>query len=145
MLSLINKLRSLLRGHERQVAEYLVATLALFIVGLAVITAYVDYVGVDERAARGASGPTMGALTFLVMYCIWRKRSIKLTRSARRWSLQRTLMAAVPHVLYLGLVLVGGVSYFYAQVGISLVWGAGIAFPVNYIIQDRWSLEETES
>ncbi|MBI2007727.1 hypothetical protein HYU82_01680 [Candidatus Saccharibacteria bacterium] len=144
MHQLYNRLRSLIRGHERRLAEYAAGTAALFFVGLFVIYAYVDRVGLDEWKAKGATSATMFVMGFLVMLLIWRHRRIALARSLRRWSIQRAAMSAIPQTLYLVLVGFVGFSYLTAQLGIALFWGVPIAFFVNYKLCDAWSLEEAE-
>ncbi|HLG91162.1 MAG TPA: hypothetical protein VI336_03345 [Candidatus Saccharimonadales bacterium] len=144
MHQLYNRLRSLLRGHERRLAEYSIGTTTLFVLGLVVIYGYVNRAGLDERAARVATAATMAPVAFVIMLVVWRHRQIDLATSVRRWSAQRVVMTVTPHSLYLALVGVLGVSYFHAQLGIALVWGLLIALPVNYRLCDRWSLRETD-
>lgn len=144
MSQLYSRLRSLIRGHERRLAEYVAGTTTLFVIGLFVIYTYVDRVGLDEKAAKGATSVTMFVLAFIVMLLVWRSRRIAMARSLRRWSIQRVVMTAIPHAMYLALVGFVGLSYLTAQLGIALVWGVAIAFPINYKLCDQWTMEEAE-
>lgn len=143
MQKLYDNLRSLLRGHTRRLAEYLAVTATLFVIGLVVIYTYVDQVGMDEKAARGATSLTMALLAFAGMLVIWRARRIPLVLSSGRWSTQRVLMSIIPQGLYLALVSLLGLSYLSAQLGVALVWGLCVALPLNYKLCNEWSLKET--
>jgi Sec-independent protein secretion pathway component TatC len=144
MYQLYIQLRSLLRGHERRLAEYAAVTTALFAISLGVIYAYVDRVGLDARVARGATSATMALLVFTAMLAIWRDRRVALVPSLGRSFFQRVVMSAIPHGLYLTLVGLLGFSYLQTQLGIALIWGLCIAFPVNYLIYHKWSLKKTD-
>jgi len=139
-----NGLRSHLCGHEQEIAEYIVLTTLLFLVSLIVITTYVDHIGMNEGAGRGATSVTMPPLAFLCMLVVRRRRRIVLSQGAKRWSTQRVAMSIVPHVLYLALVGAVGLPYLEVQLGIAVVWGVFIALPLNYLICHRWSLREAE-
>ncbi len=144
MHQLYNRLRSLIRGHEQEIVEYIALTTLLFFISLIVITAYVDHIGMNEEAGRGATSVTMPPLAFLAMLVVRRRRQMILGQGAKRWSAQRVAMSIVPHTLYLALVGAVGLPYLEVQLGIAVVWGVFIALPLNYLICHRWSLQEAE-
>ncbi|HEV8065162.1 MAG TPA: GtrA family protein [Acidimicrobiales bacterium] len=134
VVRLTSSARRLSREHGRRFAVFAAIGLSVFLLGLGLQFALVQYAGMDHVVSYLIQGVVSIQISFVLnLKLTWRDRDTKFWIALGRFNLQKLLASVLNVAAYIGFVAIG-IEYLLANVVTTAVFTIA-----NYLLGHYWS------